>query len=153
MINMGVDARKAEVRLNKGVVLSLVFWLLIGFCVSRVKYEVVFFRNKLKEIEQQIEKYQDDIRVYGAEWSYLNDPKRLKRLATKHLPNLRPTETKQIMSLDAFMASDFEKEFGRTIASSIERNSKIDITEQSARKAFSSFLDEAVRKHGGSMKK
>ena len=147
-----VDARKVEVKLNRGVVVSLAFLVLIGFCVSRVKYEVVFLKNKLKEIEQQIEKYQDDIKVYAAEWSYLNDPKRLKRLATKHLPNLRPTENKQITSLDAFMASDFAKELGNAIALDAEHTSQMNITKQSARKAFSSFLDETIGKRGGSMK-
>ena len=133
--------------MNRSVIVSVVFLVLVGLCVSRVKYEVVFLRNKLKEIDRKIEKYQDDIRVYNAEWSYLNDPKRLKRLAMKYLPNLRPTENAQIISFDAFMASDFEKAFTQNIAPIIEQHSKRRAIDAS--KAFGSFLDEAVGRNGG----
>ena len=135
--------------MNRSVIVSVVFLVLVGLCVSRVKYEVVFLRNKLKEIDRRIEKYRDDIRVYNAEWSFLNDPKRLKRLAMKYLPDLRPIENSQIISFDAFMASDFEKAFAQNIAPVIEHQTQRKNNTLDASRAFSTFLDNAVGKNGG----
>lgn len=110
-------------KLNKAILVSLVVLIFVGICVSRVKYEVVFLRNRLKDINMKIEKYSDDLRVYGAEWSYLNQPKRLKKLCEKYLKNLRPTENKQILSYESILESDFE---------------------QNQNNAFGSFLDQAL---------
>ncbi len=109
--------------MNRGVFVSLIFLVLIGFCVSRVKYEVVFLKDRLKEINEKLEKCDDDFKVYNAEWSYLNDPKRLKILAAKYFPDMRPTENKQVISYDVVISSDLE---------------------QNATKAFGSFLDETI---------
>ena len=109
--------------MNKGIFISLIFLILVGFCVSRVKYEVVFLRDRLKEINAKIDKCNDDLKVYSAEWSYLNDPKRLKTLCAKYLPEMRPTENKQIISYEVITSSDLEQDAG---------------------KAFGSFLDDAI---------
>ena len=109
--------------MNKGIVLSSIFLICVGFCVSRVKYEVVFLKDRLKDINSKIDKCSDDLKVYNAEWSYLNDPKRLKTLCTKYLPNLRPTENTQVISYETIVTSDLERD---------------------ANKALGSFLDEAI---------
>lgn len=142
---MGMGSRKVRTRLNKSVILSSIFLVLIGFCVSRVKYEVVFLKSKLKEINRQLDKYQDDMRVYNAEWSYLNEPKRLQRLAAKYLPNLRPTENHQVINFETLTRSDFEKEFKENIDQVIEQHRH---NGQNASRAFGSFLDEAIKKYG-----
>ena len=56
---MSAGMKEAGLELNKGVILSLLFLVVVGFCVSRVKYEVVFLKNKLRTITAQIEKYKD----------------------------------------------------------------------------------------------
>lgn len=84
--------------MNRAVVISLSLLTAVGLCVLRIKYEVVFLRKKLHDIEHDIQKYQDDIRIYSAEWGCLNDPKRLKALCEKYLSGMRPMEKNQIVS-------------------------------------------------------
>lgn len=109
----------------------------------------MFLKNKLKEINKQLEKYQDDLRVYNAEWSYLNDPKRLQQLAAKYLPNMRPTENRQVVNFDTLMRSDFEKELSNSMIQTTDQ----DIPNRNARKnigkAFGSFLDKAIKRYEG----
>ena len=95
--------------MNKSVVISLLFLILIGVGVSIVKYEVVFLRKKLNTIEKEIETCNDDLKVLGAEWSYLNDPKRLKTLCEKYLKTMKPIENNQIMSYDKVIGQDYEE--------------------------------------------
>jgi hypothetical protein len=59
-------------------------------------------------MNEEIEKLEDDIKIYTAEWSYLNDPKRLKMLAAKYLKNMKPMEKGQIISLKEFTSSEVE---------------------------------------------
>lgn len=134
--------------MNKGIVLSLIFLLLAGLCVSRMKYEVVFLKHRLKEINTQLNKYQDDIKIYNAEWNYLNDPKRLQLLAAKCLPHLRPTENHQIINFETLIRSDFDKELAKNITSPIEQN----VQHQNANRAFGSFLDKVIKKYRGATK-
>ncbi|MBQ3945918.1 MAG: hypothetical protein II670_09985 [Alphaproteobacteria bacterium] len=140
-------SRGARTELNKSVVLSLIFLVFAGFCVSRMKYEVAFLKNKLKEINTQLDRCQDDIKIYNAEWSYLNEPKRLQRLATKYLPNLRPTENRQIINFETLIRSDFDKELSKNITSPLEQNPKHQNANRHASEAFGSFLDKAIKKY------
>ncbi|GHT88940.1 hypothetical protein FACS1894113_2550 [Alphaproteobacteria bacterium] len=91
---------------NKSFVLAILFLIIIGIGVSRVKYEVVFLRRHFDNLKKEIETCEDDLKVLGAEWSYLNNPKRLKALAAKHLPNMKPIENKQIISYERVLESD-----------------------------------------------
>ncbi|MDR1391115.1 MAG: hypothetical protein LBI95_01960 [Holosporales bacterium] len=109
-------------------IFSLLLLVFVGVFVSVIKYEVVFLRNSLKEVNEKIERYSDDLAVYEAEWSYLNDPKRLKFLCEKYLKNLRPTENRQILSYDLFLKSDVKRNFTGN---------------------FRTFLDEVLEKDEG----
>ena len=110
--------------MNKGIILSLAALLVVGIIVSRVKYEVIFLRNKLKNINCQIEKYSDDLKVYNAEWGYLNDPKRLKSLCEKYLKHLQPTVNKQILNYQSISNSELS---------------------QNSNAAFKNYIDEAMQ--------
>ncbi len=114
--------------MNKGTILSLAALLVIGIIVSRVKYEVIFLKNKLKDINSKIEKYSDDLKVYNAEWGYLNNPKRLKTLCEKYLKHLQPTTNKQILDYQTILNNDL----------SPNRNN-----------AFKDYIDEAMQTLGG----
>ena len=74
--------------MRKLSVIALCSIFILGVCVSSVKYQTVFMRKKLNKINNEIIKITDDLRVYSAEWSYLNDPKRLEELASKYLPEI-----------------------------------------------------------------
>lgn len=66
-----------------------IMWLIILFCsaygVFQVKYRVADLRKDLAEINRQLEQERDAIHVLKAEWSYLNQPDRLRNLAQRHL--------------------------------------------------------------------
>jgi cell division protein FtsL len=83
--------------MNKTVIFSIIIAILVGIGVSRIKYEVVFLRKTLKNLEEEIEKSNDNIKVLSAEWGCLNNPARLKKLANKYLPEMRPIGNSQIV--------------------------------------------------------
>lgn len=64
-------------------------WLLIlsftAFGLFQIKYRVQDLRKDLTEINRQLEQERDAIHVLKAEWSYLNQPDRLRNLAQRHL--------------------------------------------------------------------
>ena len=94
--------------MRKLSVIALCSVLVLGVCVSSVKYQTVFMRKKLNKINNEIIKITDDLRVYSAEWSYLNDPKRLEELASKYLPEMHPMEYKQILRYNDFINTEYE---------------------------------------------
>ncbi|MGM0561097.1 MAG: cell division protein FtsL [Pseudomonadota bacterium] len=61
----------------------------------QVKHEVQQKERRLEALNEQILRDQESIHILKAEWSYLNDPKRLARLAERHL-DLKPMETAQV---------------------------------------------------------
>ncbi len=75
------------------------------FCVMSVgllvlKSEVHEMEQELTQLHNNIRDDRKAIRVLKAEWSHLNDPTRIKRLAETYL-KLSPVSAKQIAPLDA----------------------------------------------------
>ncbi|MGO8917435.1 MAG: hypothetical protein ACLQJR_16130 [Stellaceae bacterium] len=79
--------------------LSTLLWALLvgvsGYAMFQVKYEVLQLEDQLGRLTRQIGSGQEQIRVLGAEWSFLNQPARLEQLAKRHL-SLGPIGTQQI---------------------------------------------------------
>lgn len=77
---------------------------LLGFaCISAImlyytSQKVHDEREKLTALEAQIDKEQESMRVLSAEWSYLNQPDRLEKLARQHL-HLEPLKGRQFAKL------------------------------------------------------
>ena len=72
-----------------------------GICAVMLYYtsqKVHDEREKLVVIEAQIGKEQESMRVLSAEWSYLNQPDRLEKLAREHL-HLEPLKGRQFAKL------------------------------------------------------
>jgi hypothetical protein len=99
---------------NKSLLISLFLIVILGGAVSRVKYEVLFLRKKSQSIQGEIEKCLDDIVVFSAEWSYLNDPNRLKKLCQKHLKEMVPMENCQLISHEDLMNNQYEELYNET---------------------------------------
>lgn len=112
--------------MRRNLVLTLVLFVILGVILSKSKYEVVSLRKQLKAINNEISKTIDDLKVYNAEWSYLNDPKRLKELASKYLPDMINTDIKQIETYKNFINNEYE-----------DQNA-------AKHKAFESFLDSIM---------
>lgn len=72
--------------------------LIGGFILFKVKYEVVEIEQKLAETEQQIMREKETIHILKAEWSHLNEPQRLQKLAEKYL-DITPMKTEQIAAV------------------------------------------------------
>ena len=79
-------------------------WLLLimvaGYAMFRVSFEVELLEDRVSELNRQALQEQEAIHVLRAEWSYLNRPERLSRLANDLLPKLQPPAHNQITTID-----------------------------------------------------
>ncbi len=70
-------------RAATGLFVVLAIALSVGLYV--VKHGVIELENRLTQINREIARDQKAIHVLKAEWSYLNEPSRLRDLAERHL--------------------------------------------------------------------
>jgi cell division protein FtsL len=71
--------------------------IFLGFLLFKVKYEVVSMEEELNKTHAQIRKEEENIHILKAEWSHLNEPQRLQKLA-QHL-DIVPIKTEQIVGM------------------------------------------------------
>ena len=76
--------------------------------IYQVKYEARSLDEKIVVLQRQIEEERDSLAVARAEWSLLNRPERIERLAKKYL-ELTPAHPQQIVILDELTESDFHR--------------------------------------------
>ena len=84
--------RKAILLILMGCSLAAAFWL------YQLKFETRRMQSRVQQLDQLIEKAENDIAVLRAEWSFLTRPERVERLAGKHL-DLQPAKTRQYRRL------------------------------------------------------
>ena len=72
----------------------------VGLGLYFVKYEVQDLKDDLSATNREIVNEREAIHVLNAEWSLLNDPARLRRLAQRYL-GMEPVEPAQILPIDA----------------------------------------------------
>lgn len=65
--------------------------------IYEVKYETREMNDRVAALHLEIKKERDAIGVLRAEWGHLNRPKRVERLARKHL-GLRPVQAPQVIT-------------------------------------------------------
>ncbi len=88
--------------------ICLVLGLVALACVIyQVKYQARGLDAEIKALNGQIDEERDAIAVLRAEWSLLNRPERIERLAQKHL-KLAPAKPVQIVTLDKVTDRDFD---------------------------------------------
>jgi cell division protein FtsL len=90
---------------NICLVLALVA---LAYVIYEVKYQSRALDEDIAALRKEIETERDAVAVLRAEWSLLNRPERIERLAEKHL-NLRPPRPSQLVTLDTVSDSDFER--------------------------------------------
>jgi cell division protein FtsL len=78
------------------VIMAFFALVLSAYGLFQVKYRVQNLKRDLNEIERQLEANHEAIHVLKAEWAYLNDPRRLLELSSRHL-QLRPTNPRQMV--------------------------------------------------------
>jgi len=67
--------------------------------IYQVKYETRGLEQRVSRLQTTIAQERDAIGILRAEWSHLNRPARLERLARKHL-GLRPLDATQVADRD-----------------------------------------------------
>ena len=103
---------------------------LVGFGMFVMKNQVQTLENELASINRNIEEDVKTIHILKAEWSHLNNPSRLRALATKHI-SLNQVKAEQIINYSA-LPFDYEQgESGRrllarkNISNQAERNKEL----------------------------
>src|SRR6185503_8885044 len=90
---------------NICLVLALVA---LAYVIYEGKYEARALDEDIGGLRKDIETERDAVAVLRAEWSLLNRPERIERLAEKHL-KLKPAKPVQLVTLDALQDSDFDR--------------------------------------------
>ena len=83
----------------RGVTLGIFCAVGVAWGVFYLEYAVRNLENELAHSRETYDATVKKIHVLKAEWSYLNRPERLARLARRHLA-LQPVRTAQIVALD-----------------------------------------------------
>ncbi|TVR83204.1 MAG: hypothetical protein EA405_05105 [Rhodospirillales bacterium] len=78
-------------------VLFLILAIGLALVLFSIKYQVQELEGQLGQLYRQIESERRSHHILQAEWSYLTDPERLRRLADRHL-DLNPLSPSQIGS-------------------------------------------------------
>ena len=73
-------------------------YIVVGVVLFRVKNHVAFLEQEKKTQTISMQNLRNNIHVLKAEWAYLNEPKRLERLAKTYLSDMRPLSTSQIFT-------------------------------------------------------
>ena len=88
--------------LRRSIVFLVFAISLAGIGMFTLKHEVQSRKDRLDALHQDIVKSQETIRVLRADWSFINQPAHIERLARKHL-GFVPMEAHQIMKLEKFL--------------------------------------------------
>lgn len=72
----------------------------VGVSLFLLKYKVQALENELVARQEQVVRDRAAIRVLQAEWTYLNDPERLRRLSAEHL-GFGPATPRNIADISA----------------------------------------------------
>src|SRR5262245_2111532 len=91
--------------INICLVLALVA---LAYVIYEGKYKARALDEDIGSLRKDIETERDAVAVLRAEWSLLNRPERLERLAEKHL-KLAPARPQQLVTLDTVSDNDFER--------------------------------------------
>jgi cell division protein FtsL len=79
----------------------------LAYVIYEVKYEARTLDDDIALLKKDIEAERDAVAVLRAEWSLLNRPERIERLAEKYL-KLAPAKPNQLVTLDTLKDSDFD---------------------------------------------
>lgn len=80
----------------------------IAYVIYQVKYESRALDAEIATLGKEIDAERDAIAVLRAEWSLLNRPERIERLAQKYL-KLAPAKPAQLVTVDTVAERDFDR--------------------------------------------
>lgn len=104
--------------MNSTKTATLSLWVtltcLVGFGMFVMKNQVQNLEHELARINRNIQDDVKTIHVLKAEWSHLNNPSRLRKLANKHIA-LNPVQAEQIINYSA-LPFEYEADGSRRAA-------------------------------------
>jgi hypothetical protein len=77
----------------------------VGLGLFHLKYQVMNLEKDYTRIRRNIRETKDTIHVLKAEWTHLNDPKRLQRLCNQYL-QIAPIRGTQLVALAQVMGEE-----------------------------------------------
>ncbi len=80
----------------------------LAYVIYQVKYEARALDEEIASLGKEIDAERDSLAVLRAEWSLLNRPERIERLAQKYL-KLAPVQPRQLVTLDSVTDRDFTR--------------------------------------------
>jgi len=80
----------------------------LAYVIYEGKYEARALDEDIGGLRKDIETERDAVAVLRAEWSLLNRPERIERLAQKYL-KLAPTQPRQLVTVDTVSDRDFDR--------------------------------------------
>src|SRR5512135_958459 len=80
----------------------------LAYVIYQVKYEARALDEEIASLGKEIDTERDSLAVLRAEWSLLNRPERIERLAQKYL-KLAPIQSRQLVTLDSVTDRDFTR--------------------------------------------
>ncbi len=80
----------------------------LAYVIYQSKYEAHALDERIIVLNKEIETERDALAVLRAEWSLLNRPERIERLAQKYL-KLAPAHPQQLLILDEVTDRDFAR--------------------------------------------
>jgi cell division protein FtsL len=80
----------------------------LAYVIYQVKYESRGLDAEIASLGKRIDEERDAIAVLRAEWSLLNRPERIERLAHKYL-KLAPAKPAQLLTVDTVSDRDFDR--------------------------------------------
>jgi cell division protein FtsL len=80
----------------------------LAYVIYQVKYQARGLDAEIASIGKKIDEERDAIAVLRAEWSLLNRPERIERLAKKYL-KLAPAKPLQLVTVDTVTERDFDR--------------------------------------------
>jgi cell division protein FtsL len=80
----------------------------LAYVIYQVKYETRALDAEIASLNKKIDEERDAIAVLRAEWSLLNRPERIERLAKKYL-KLAPAKPLQLVTVDSVSDRDFDR--------------------------------------------
>ncbi|MBH63799.1 MAG: hypothetical protein CL569_15390 [Alphaproteobacteria bacterium] len=91
---------------------AFVVAVMLTYGLYSMKYEVQRLESKLLSLQTELGSEREAVQVLRAEWSYLNSPERLQKLAARHL-ELTPVSLHRLAALDRLPLKEILPDFGK----------------------------------------
>lgn len=85
--------------IRRSTILGIAFVCAVGAGLYQLKHEVMMLEKELGRVNRAILDDQESIHVLRAEWTYLNEPRRLEALSQRYL-KIAPLSAAQVVTIE-----------------------------------------------------